>query len=58
MSPYDPAGPIIHRKPLFAGAALAAVGSLVALVGMVISVLTTAAGARRWVGAWRSARAS
>jgi membrane protein implicated in regulation of membrane protease activity len=49
MSPYEPAGPIIHRRPLFAGAALAAVGTLVALVGMAISVLTTAASARRWV---------
>ena len=71
MSHDDLGGPIIHRRPLITGAALAAVGSLVAMVGMAISILSTAAGARRWVrqldqypgphaarGKWHQARAA
>jgi hypothetical protein len=71
MSHDDLAGPIIHRRPLIIGAVLAAVGGLVAMVGMLISVLSTAAGARRWVrqldqypgpqaarGKWHQARAA
>ena len=49
MSRDDRAEALFSKEPLIAGGVLAAVGGLVTLVGVLVSALSAASSARKWI---------